>query len=164
MNAKVKKQTFSTAYSPSKKCQISFVDEDGNQQSSLVEQHHKDLCDVYNILSRYDKTGIITHVNNAKAMYGDFTEINEYREALNLVQNAQSSFDEMPSNIRERFRNNPGLFMEFITNPANLEEAVELGLAERRPQLHEKTGTTKGTGVKNDTSDSTSTTKTEKED
>lgn len=96
---------------------------------SLVEQSHKDNCDIVKILKKYDKTGLITHVNNMRAEYGDFTHINEYQESLNLVIKAQNSFNELPSELRKKFSYDPGQFMEFVTNPDNYEEMVKLGLA-----------------------------------
>lgn len=35
----------------------------------------------------------------------------------------------MPSEVRKRFGNNPGVFMDFVSNPDNKEELVKLGLA-----------------------------------
>lgn len=95
----------------------------------LTEQHHKDACDINNILKRYDRDGVITHVNEAKAQYGDFSEVNEFQESLNLVIQSKQSFMELPSAIRKRFGNDPGLFMEFITDPKNMPEMIEMGLA-----------------------------------
>ena len=63
---------------------------------SLTEQHHKDEVDINNVVRRYDKQGVITHVNKARAMYGDFTEVNEYQDALNTVIQAQDAFAELP--------------------------------------------------------------------
>ena len=107
---------------------LRFNDEEG-KHDGRTEQHHKQLCDINNIIRSYDKTGLVQHVNQAKAMYGDFTEVNEYQESLNLVLRAQASFDELPSAIRRRFANDPGAFMEFVTNPENLDEMIKLGLA-----------------------------------
>lgn len=113
---------------------LSFKDENGDPQPSKTEQHHRQRCNVNTILKQYDKTGLITHVNRAKAQYGDFSEVNEYQESLNIVVSAQNAFNALPSDVRERFGNNPGLFFEFATNPDNAEKMVELGLAEKRPE------------------------------
>ena len=98
-------------------------------EETRTEQHHKDATTITNILKQYDKTGLITHVNQAKAEYGDFTQVNEYQESLNMVIRAQNAFDELPSDIRKKFNNDPGEFLEFATNPDNQEEMVTLGLA-----------------------------------
>lgn len=95
----------------------------------LTEQHHKEMCEINTILKKYDKTGLITHVNNAKASYGDYSEVNEYQESLNIVIRAQDDFAQLPSDIRKRFGNDPGLFLEFVTDPKNMDQMVEMGLA-----------------------------------
>lgn len=94
-----------------------------------VEQHHKDLCDVTNILKQYDRTGLITHVTKAVQDYGDFTTVNEYQESLNTVIAAQEAFQELPSAIRQQFGYDPGAFFEFATNPANGQAMIDMGLA-----------------------------------
>ena len=104
---------------------------DFSEVEPLTEQSHKKMCDINHILKQYDKTGLITHVNNARAEYGDYTEVNEYQEAMNTVIKAQADFMELPSEIRKKFANDPGNFVEFVTNPDNLEEMYDLGLAIR---------------------------------
>ena len=77
----------------------------------------------------HDRTGIIQHVSSGVAQYGDYSEVNEYRESLDLINNAHESFRELPADIRKMFNNNPGDFFEFATDPANADKMVELGLA-----------------------------------
>lgn len=111
---------------------ISFIDEEtGEPMESVTQQQFKKQCDINHILKQYDKTGLITHVNEAKAFYGDYTEVNEYQESLNLVIRAQDNFMSLPSKIRNKFHNNPGEYLEFVSNPENQEEMYELGLAIR---------------------------------
>jgi phage internal scaffolding protein len=113
---------------------VSFIDpETGEPLETLTQQHMKAETDINNILRRYDKTGLITHINQAVAQYGDFTEANEYQEALNRIISAQDTFAALPSEIRKRFGNDPGAFFEFATNPDNAKEMVALGLAEHEP-------------------------------
>jgi phage internal scaffolding protein len=126
---------FRSAYSPRVKVALSFLDEEGNPLSTPTQQHMKAEVDINNILRQYDRTGLITHVNNATAQYGDFTEVNEYQESLNRVIAAQDAFAALPSNVRKRFANDPGEFFEFATNPDNFDAMVELGLAERPSEV-----------------------------
>ena len=77
---------------------------------SLTQQSHAQAADVRNIIKQYDKTGLIANVNKGIAQYGDYSEINEYAEALNMVLEAEQNFAEIPSHIREQFNNDPGLF------------------------------------------------------
>ena len=46
-----------STYSPRERC---YTDVSGE---SIVQQSHKDACDIRNILKDYDKTGLIRHVN-----------------------------------------------------------------------------------------------------
>jgi len=104
------------------------------EESMTVEDVHASTK-IDNIIKKYDRTGIITLVNEAKAMYGDFTStVNEYQQALNLTINAQNSFQQLPSLIREKFRNDPGVFLEFATDPKNLPQMREMGLAHPAPE------------------------------
>lgn len=98
---------------------------------SLTQQSHAQAADVRNIIKQYDRTGLIANVNKGIAQYGDYSEINEYSEALNMVRNANESFATLPSHIREQFNNNAGLFFEFATDPKNSEKMMEMGLKQR---------------------------------
>ena len=106
---------------------------------SLTQQSHASAADVRNIIKQYDRTGLIANVNKGIARYGDYSEINEYAENLNMVRQANESFAQLPSHIREQFNNNPGLFFEFATNPKNSEEMIKLGLKEAPVIVEEAT-------------------------
>jgi phage internal scaffolding protein len=124
MMTKVK---FKTAYDERKREGFQTTGE------SLTQQHFAQEADIKTIIKKHDRTGIISHVARGVAQYGDYSEVNEYREALDKVQNAQSMFMLLPSEVRAKFENDPGAFFEFATNPANNEKMVELGLAEAPP-------------------------------
>ena len=114
-------QTFRTAYDPHKKYIFKTSGE------SLTQQHFKEECDVINIIKRHDRNGIIEHVQRGQARYGDFSEVADYREALDLVRDAQNEFMTIPSDIRKKFDNDPGKFYEFVSNPDNKEELKQMG-------------------------------------
>jgi phage internal scaffolding protein len=101
---------------------------------SLTQQHFAHEADVRNIIKQYDKTGLIANVQKGVARYGDYSEVNEYREALDLVNEANGMFAELPAELREMFQNNAGTFLEFATNPENENKMVELGLKDP-PQI-----------------------------
>jgi phage internal scaffolding protein len=124
---------FRTAYAPQMRSVVDFTDSEGNFIPGRTEQCHKKDCDIDVILRKYDKTGLVTHVNRATAEYGDYTEINEYQEALNMVIRAQDAFDELPSKVRKKFNHDPGAFFEYATDPSNYDGMVELGLANPKP-------------------------------
>ena len=98
---------------------------------SLTQQHFKTKTDIVEIIKKHDRTGIIEHVQRGIAQYGDYSEVNEYREALDMVNNANASFMELPAEVRAMFGNNAGAFFEFATDPKNEAKMQELGLAEK---------------------------------
>lgn len=127
MNKKSKMEktiTFRSAYDPHKKYVFKTVGD------SLTQQHFKEECEVINIIKKHDRNGIIEHVQRGQARYGDFSEVHDYREALDLVRNAKEEFMAIPSDIRKKFDNDPGKFYEFVSNPDNKEVLEKMGFIE----------------------------------
>lgn len=96
-------------------------------EESMTEQSHKDECDIHNILRKYEKTGMITHTNQYAGTYGDFTNALDFQEAQNVIAEAASMFETVPSKIREQFDNDPAQFLDFIQNDDNREQIEEMG-------------------------------------
>ena len=65
--------------------------------------------------------------------YGDFTMPVDYQGALNLVIEAGSEFQKLPSSVRERFGHNPAALLDFLQDEKNRPEAVSLGLIPKPP-------------------------------
>lgn len=93
----------------------------------FTEQSHKRETDVNLIIKKYDKTGLIDHVSRFEAKYGDMTGL-DFKTAQDLVTNARSSFETLPADIKKRFKQNPKNLLEFMEDPNNRKEAIELGL------------------------------------
>ena len=62
----------------------------------------------------------------------DIGEVGDYQTPLNVVKAAQDSFMLLPSKIRAQFDNDPGVFYDFVSNPANAEALAQLGLSPAR--------------------------------
>lgn len=101
---------------------------------SMTKQSFKDECDVNTILAQYQNTGVITHLNSRQLEYLDNTTHDNYHSSINLVLEAQNAFDQLPAKVRKRFENEPAKLLEFMADPANYKEAVELGLATPPPE------------------------------
>jgi len=93
-----------------------------------AKQEFKDDADLNSIMRKFQKTGSIDHVKNHQPQYGESTP-QTLHEALNVVKRADSMFADLPSSVRNKFHNKPEAFLEFVQDPANLQEAQELGLA-----------------------------------
>lgn len=97
---------------------------------SFVQQHMKDECDINFIMAKYQKTGLIEHVNNVQGRYGDFVSSDNYLDAMNAVLDAKAAFATLPSSLRSRFANDPAKFLEYVHDESNRDEMIKLGLIE----------------------------------
>lgn len=97
------------------------------EEKSLTQQNFKDECDINNIVDRWLRTGE-TPVSDSSPQYGDFTGITDYHSAMNKVIDARKRFNDLPADIRKRFNYDPGELLDFVNNPDNEKESVELGL------------------------------------
>lgn len=96
---------------------------------TLTKQAEKDACDVNNIVRKWQKTGVIEHVAKYQGDYSDLVGAPvDYHAAFNQVLEARAAFDSLPSSVRKRFQNDPGAFLEFVSDPANGDEMIKLGL------------------------------------
>lgn len=103
----------------------------GEVYASMTRQSEMASCDIHNILKQFSQTGFeqLVREKAAQGQFADLTSLPDYQEALNVVLDAQAAFAALPSQIRDRFRNDPEHFIEFLQDPANQDEAIRLGLA-----------------------------------
>lgn len=94
---------------------------------TLTKQSMKDECNINKIVDKYQRIGVVEHVNENQHFFADVTDV-DFQASLNLVQSAQEAFDGLPSELRKRFANDPALLLEFLGDPSNHDEAVKLGL------------------------------------
>lgn len=114
----------------------SFLNDEGEFIPGKTEQAHTKSCDLKRIMKQYDREGKLSLVNEVIDSYGDFTEVDEYQVMQQKVVNADSAFAQLPSEIRNKFDNDPGKFFEFATNPENLDKLREWKLADPKPLDH----------------------------
>jgi phage internal scaffolding protein len=65
--------------------------------------------------------------------YGDFTEIKDYRTALEAIGNAQADFLQLPAATRAKFQNDPQQFLDYCNEPGHEAEMTEMGLLVPQP-------------------------------
>jgi phage internal scaffolding protein len=94
---------------------------------SRTKQSFREETDINTIMSKYQRTGLISAVNQHAPQYGDVTGL-DFQTAMETVTRAQQMFEAMPSSIRKRFANDPAQFLDFVQNDDNVEEARKLGL------------------------------------
>lgn len=100
---------------------------------SLTQQHFKDDVDLNCIVKRYGITdGAIPPAPADPRYYGDFSDAVDFREAMDRINEAQQRFSELPADLRSRFHNDPVLLHDWVSDPANQEEAVKLKLLTKK--------------------------------
>lgn len=98
-----------------------------SDEPSLTVQSQKEESDINTIVRRFGLTGELPQTVNIPR-YGDFQGITNYQDAMNAVIVAKGQFMELPASIRSRFNNDPQALLDFISDPQNTQEAIELGL------------------------------------
>lgn len=96
---------------------------------SMTVQSEAAACDINNIMARYEKAQISPFAFPSADLCFDATAITDYKSALDAIQRADQLFMLQPAHIRSRFQNDAGKFVQFIDDPENLPQLIELGLA-----------------------------------
>lgn len=93
----------------------------------LVEQHHKQETDINLIVRKYQRTGMLEHTRNSM---GEFLHLNsvDFHDAMNVIAEANSAFEELSADIRRKFKNDPSNYLDFVSDPKNIDEMKELGM------------------------------------
>lgn len=107
---------------------------------SLTRQEFKDECDLALTLKRFGRTPEgQAALRNAQGFaegcrFGDVSAVPDFRAARDAVNAANAKFMALPAIVRRRFDNDPAAFLDFMSNPDNLDEARSLGLCKPAPQ------------------------------
>lgn len=120
---------FQSNYSTKLKCPLSFP-----ADSPHTKQEFADECNINILMSKYQSTGQLPNLNERAPQYIDATGY-DFAEAMNFVAGAQSLFNELPSDLRNRFDNDPAAFLDFCSDEKNRPEMAQLGLLKPLPDL-----------------------------
>lgn len=97
---------------------------------SMTSQSPADEVDINKIVARVQK-GHVVLTSIGTPFYGDVSDLGGLQEAIQKVQEADELFMQYPAHVRERFENDPVNLVEFLADPDNKEEAIELGLVNK---------------------------------
>jgi len=98
-----------------------------NNKPEKTQQQFKDAADINNIIKKAKLTGDWP-VSTKRGAFLDNTNLPSYQDALHMIISANSAFEELPSNVRKRFQNDPHQMIAFLEDPENEMEARKLGL------------------------------------
>jgi len=105
---------------------------------SLTRQEFAEECDVNSIMARY-QGHVIGGPGNLSAMgppmYVDFAAMpGSLMEYMDFMQNADKAFMFLPAVVRKEFDNDPRMFVDFASDPENVDQMRTWGLAAPAPK------------------------------
>jgi len=107
------------------------VDVHFGDEPSRTRQEFAKECDINVLMAGYEKTGVISHINQRQPMYVDLSDgPYDLQTAMNVLMEAENSFMSLPAVVRREFDNDPMKFVEFAQNPDNVGKLREWGLAD----------------------------------
>lgn len=82
---------------------------------SMTQQAFKEDCDVNAIIARFERTGAITHIADAKGFFGDVFDLpTDFSRVNDFIENANASFMTLPASVREQYSNDPYQFLDAV--------------------------------------------------
>ncbi len=110
---------------------VSYLDDRGKFVTK-TKQSFKDSADINKMIKQFERTGV--PAPGAEAKFADVSSVPDFQDAHQAVINGRALFLELPADIRFRFRDDIASFVEFVSNPANAEELVEM-FGEKKAEL-----------------------------
>ena len=101
---------------------------DCSEFPDMTEQQHKEEVDINNIVKKHG-VDLIAQTQALVQLKFDDNPDNDFSEMMNMMIKAQDSFDSLPSQLRNHFKNDPAAFMDFVRDDKNTEQLIEWGLA-----------------------------------
>lgn len=116
-----------------------------NDGPSMTHQEFQDECDVNQIMARFERTGEVPFGMRSPGyvppQYVDLTAIPVGLHAtMEYMRDASAAFMNLPAEVRAEFGNDPEAFVDFATDPENMDQMVDWGLATKRPDAPAASG------------------------
>lgn len=102
------------------------------EKPSLTQQSFGFETDINNIVSSMMERNFSPNVNLNQPLFGQVISPDIFENAVNIIAEAKSKFEDLPSYIRQRFDNDPKKLLDFVSDNKNYDEAVKLGFIEKK--------------------------------
>jgi len=100
---------------------------------SMTRQEFQDECDINALMARYEKTGVWPMLPPSEPRYLDLAALHDVAPDLQALMkiklDADASFLSLPAHVRREFDNDAIRFVDFASDPDNLEQMRDWGLA-----------------------------------
>lgn len=108
---------------------VRYTEIEKDYSDGRTKQAFKDETDVNFIINKHARMGTLSHLEQWGGQYGDLTGF-DFQEAQNQIAKANSMFEELPAQVRNKFANSPEKFFEYVNHPDNKDD-----LATKLPEL-----------------------------
>lgn len=102
-----------------------YTDPDDND--GKTQQNFKEECDINNIVESFLKTGQMPE-DVRLPQYIDYEGVFDFQTAMQTMMDAEANFMKIPAQIRSEFDNDPQQFLQFASDPANVDALIKYGL------------------------------------
>lgn len=117
-------------------------------QVTLTKPQFASECDISNIINKFMRTGQLPVMNERPTIQSTEGLPDNFQDLMDSMVKVRQQFDTLPLEERNKFNNNPELWLEALANeknvnePEKIEEALasstqEEGVREEAPQDHE---------------------------
>lgn len=106
----------------------------------MTQQHMKDQTDINRIVKRHASTGLWDHLSNRMPLYGDFSEATDLHEAMNRVDDAWDTFNELPPRVRSACDNDPRKLLAMLAIEDGCKVLEEAGFPFEKDSLEGEFG------------------------
>lgn len=100
---------------------------------SMTRESFADELNINTIVDRYARGGQIP-LTTADAMYGDVSEVGDYKSALDFVFAAKGQMADLPERARDQLAADPMEYYNLLDAAKNRSDLVDLGLLEKLPE------------------------------
>lgn len=101
-----------------------------NEEESMTVQDEAGEADINKMMDRFGVTGNI-NLTKRSPLPEDYIRIENFQDAMNLIRQAQESFNELPAEVRSKFENDPAKFEEWLQDPDNIPHGLKAGIVEK---------------------------------
>lgn len=92
---------------------------------SLTEQHHAKACDINAIMAKYLKTGVLDHVKENEALFGDISQL-DFKGSMDTIKAVETQFYDLPAYARKHYQGDPQKYLAAISTEEGIRELRNL--------------------------------------
>ena len=103
-------------------------------EETRTKQEFLEEVNINTLIERF-KLGAKLPVLERMPSYEDFSDVYDFKTAVDALAKSREAYDKMPAAVRKRFGDDPQRFLDWCEDDRNYEEAMGLGLIS--PDKHE---------------------------